>query len=289
MKLVNFKKAGANALGIVTERGIVDASAFAGPGTPVTMAEALAMGREAALAALEPVVQQAGAFLSPDQIAFAPASDAPEKILCVGKNYAAHAAEVPELFKAPPGSPEIFCKFRNTLVPHGGRVRLNPASKKHDYEAEIAVVIGRRAFGLTPEQALDCVFGYTLANDVSARDLQKAASQWTPGKTCDTFCPLGPWIVTADEVRPDAMHLTGYKNGEKRQDGFSGDMIYSIPALVSFLSRCCTLEPGDVILTGTPAGVILGRPAEQQDWLKAGDELEVRVPEIGTLRVTVTD
>lgn len=289
MKLVNFKKAGANALGIVTERGIVDASAFAGPGTPVTMAEALAMGREAALAALEPVVQQAGAFLSPDQIAFAPASDAPEKILCVGKNYAAHAAEVPELFKAPPGSPEIFCKFRNTLVPHGGKVRLNPASKKHDYEAEIAVVIGRRAANVSPEEALGCVFGYTLANDISARDLQKAASQWTPGKTCDTFCPLGPWIVTADEVRPDAMHLTGYKNGEKRQDGFSGDMIYSIPALVSFLSRCCTLEPGDVILTGTPAGVILGRPPEEQDWLKAGDELTVHVPEIGTLRVTVTD
>ena len=289
MKLVNFKKAGANALGVVTERGIVDASAFAGPGTPVTMAEALAMGREAALAALEPVVQQAGAFLSPDQIAFAPASDAPEKILCVGKNYAAHAAEVPELFKAPPGSPEIFCKFRNTLVPHGGKVRLNPASKKHDYEAEIAVVIGRRAANVSPEEALGCVFGYTLANDISARDLQKAASQWTPGKTCDTFCPLGPWIVTADEVRPDAMHLTGYKNGEKRQDGFSGDMIYSIPALVSFLSRCCTLEPGDVILTGTPAGVILGRPPEKQDWLKAGDELTVHVPEIGTLRVTVTD
>ena len=289
MKLVNFKKAGANALGIVTERGIVDASAFAGPGTPVTMAEALAMGREAALAALEPVVQQAGAFLSPDQIAFAPASDAPEKILCVGKNYAAHAAEVPELFKAPPGSPEIFCKFRNTLVPHGGKVRLNPASKKHDYEAEIAVVIGRRAANVSPEEALGCVFGYTLANDISARDLQKAASQWTPGKTCDTFCPLGPWIVTADEVRPDAMHLTGYKNGEKRQDGFSGDMICSIPALVSFLSRCCTLEPGDVILTGTPAGVILGRPPEKQDWLKAGDELTVHVPEIGTLRVTVTD
>lgn len=289
MKLVNFKKAGANALGIVTGRGIVDASAFAGPGTPVTMAEALAMGREAALAALEPVVQQADAFLSPDQIAFAPASDAPEKILCVGKNYAAHAAEVPELFKAPPGSPEIFCKFRNTLVPHGGKVRLNPASKKHDYEAEIAVVIGRRAANVSPEEALGCVFGYTLANDISARDLQKAASQWTPGKTCDTFCPLGPWIVTADEVRPDAMHLTGYKNGEKRQDGFSGDMIYSIPALVSFLSRCCTLEPGDVILTGTPAGVILGRPPEEQDWLKAGDELTVHVPEIGILRVTVTD
>ena len=289
MKLVNFKKAGANALGIVTERGVVDVSAFAGPDTPLTMARALAMGRERAVAALSEVAQRADVFLPPEQIEYAPASDAPEKILCVGKNYAAHAAEVPELFKAPPGSPEIFAKFRNTLVPHGGKVRLNPASKKHDYEAEIAVVIGRRAFGVTPEEALGCIFGYTLANDISARDLQKAASQWTPGKTCDTFCPLGPWIVTADELRPDAMHLTGYKNGEKRQDGFSGDMIYSIPALVSFLSRCCTLEPGDVILTGPPAGVILGRPAEKQDWLKAGDELTVHVPEIGTLRVTVTD
>ena len=289
MKLVNFKKAGANALGIVTERGVVDVSAFAGPDTPLTMAAALAMGRERAVAALSEAAQRADVFLPPEQIEYAPASDAPEKILCVGKNYAAHAAEVPELFKAPPGSPEIFAKFRNTLVPHGGKVRLNPASKKHDYEAEIAVVIGRRAFDVTPEEALGCIFGYTLANDISARDLQKAASQWTPGKTCDTFCPLGPWIVTADELRPDAMHLTGYKNGEKRQDGFSGDMIYSIPTLVSFLSRCCTLEPGDVILTGTPAGVILGRPAEKQDWLKAGDELAVHVPEIGTLRVTVTD
>ena len=289
MKLINMKKAGKNVLGILTDRGVADASACAAPGAPVTMEEALAMGREKAVAALEETLRHATEFLPEAEIEYAPASAQPEKILCVGKNYAAHAAEVPELFKAPPGSPEIFAKFRNTLVPHGGKVRLNPASKKHDYEAEIAVVIGRRAFDVTPEEALGCIFGYTLANDISARDLQKAASQWTPGKTCDTFCPLGPWIVTADEVRPDAMHLTGYKNGEKRQDGFSGDMIYSIPTLVSFLSRCCTLEPGDVILTGTPAGVILGRPAEKQDWLKAGDELAVHVPEIGTLRVPVTD
>ncbi len=289
MKLVNFKKNGVNALGILTERGVVDVAAFAGPHTPVTMREALEMGREQALAALEEPLLRADVFLPADTIEYAPASDAPEKILCVGKNYAAHAAEVPELFKAPPGSPEIFAKFRNTLIPHGGKVRLNPHSRKHDYEAEIAVVIGRRAADLAPEDALDCVFGYTLANDISARDLQKAASQWTPGKTCDTFCPLGPCIVTADEIRPDAIELTGYKNGELRQHGFSGDMIYSIPFLVSFLSRCCTLMPGDVILTGTPAGVILGRPVEQQDWLKSGDELTVCAEPIGTLRVTVTD
>ena len=289
MKLVNFKKEGVNRLGIVTEKGIIDVSALNLPGIPATMTEALAMGREKAVAALVPAISNAAVFLDSNEIEYVPASDSPEKILCVGKNYAAHAAEVPELFKAPPGAPEIFAKFRNTLVPHGGKVRLNPNSQKHDYEAEIAVVIGREASQVSPEKAQEYVFGYTLANDISARDLQKAASQWTPGKTCDTFCPLGPWILTADEVAPDAMYLTGFKNGELRQSGCSRDMIYSIPYIVSFLSRCCTLVPGDVILTGTPAGVILGRPKEQQDWLKAGDELTVHVDEIGTLCVTVSD
>jgi 2-keto-4-pentenoate hydratase/2-oxohepta-3-ene-1,7-dioic acid hydratase in catechol pathway len=215
--------------------------------------------------------------------------DDPEKILCVGKNYAAHAAEVPELFRISGGAPEIFAKFRNTLVPHNGQVRLNPRSQKHDYEAEIAVVMGRRAAGVSPEEAMDHVFGYTLANDISARDLQKAASQWTPGKTCDTFCPLGPCILTAEEAAWDKIRLTGYKNGQLRQSGCSGEMIYSIPYIVSFLSGCCTLEPGDVILTGTPAGVIFGRPEGEQDWLQAGDELLVSAEGIGTLRVTVTN
>ncbi len=289
MKLVNFIKDGKNVLGVATPEGVIDVSLFCDGGAPRTMRQALDMGREAALAALEDVVRKADRFLSPEEIEYAPAVDDPEKILCVGKNYQAHADEVPELFKAPPGSPEIFAKFRNTLVPHGGNVRLNPNSRKHDYEAEIAVVIGRRTKDVAESDALDYVFGYTLANDISARDLQKAASQWTPGKTCDTFCPLGPWILTAEQAAFDAMRITGYKNGELRQSGCSGDMIYSIPFIVSFLSRCCTLEPGDLILTGTPAGVILGRPAEEQDWLKAGDELRVTVDEIGTLAVTVTE
>ena len=289
MKLINFKKDGKNTLGILTDKGVIDVSACAGPGTPVTMVQALSMGREAAVAALRAAAENAAVFLPEEEIEYAPVSDAPEKILCVGKNYAAHIAESPSLFKEVPKSPEIFAKFRNTLVPHGGTVRLNPSSQKHDYEAEIAVVIGKHASHVAPEEALDYVFGYTLANVISARDLQKAASQWTPGKTCDTFCPLGPCLLTADEIRPDAMALTGYKNGELRQTGHSRDMIYSSPVIVSFLSRCCTLEPGDVILTGTPSGVIYGRPEGQQDWLQAGDVLEVHVDEIGTLRVTVTD
>ena len=142
---------------------------------------------------------------------------------------------------------------------------------------------------MKPENAEAYIFGYTLANDISARDLQKATSQWIPGKTCDTFCPLGPCIVTADVLKYDAMHITGYKNGEQRQEGWSADMIHSIPQLVSFLSGCCTLEPGDVILTGTPSGVILGRPEGMQDWLQPGDVLTVREDTIGELTVTVEE
>ena len=288
MKLVNLVRDGKNTLGILTDRGVIDASELAAPGVPTTVRQALDLGREEAVRILSAAAAGADRFLDAEAIEYAPVPDDPEKILCVGKNYAAHAAEVPELFDYERTAPEIFAKFRNTLVGHGGTVRLNPNSKMHDYEAEIAVVIGRRASNVGVGEAIGYVFGYTLANDISARDLQKAASQWTPGKTCDTFCPIGPCLVTADEIAYDRMLLTGYKNGELRQTGRSGEMIYPIPYIVSFLSRCCTLEPGDVILTGTPAGVIFGRPEGERDWLRAGDELTVHVDEIGTLRVTVS-
>ena len=290
MKLVNVKKNGNCALGVRTPSGIRDVSDLSLPEVPKTMREALELGLDETLRRLSPVFEQAPLLKEEDAV-FAPVVTDPEKILCVGKNYRAHVAEMTEteLFKRPNASPEIFAKFRNTLVPHGGSVRLNPFSKKHDYEAEIAVVIGRRASRVSEEAATDYIFGYTLANDISARDLQKAASQWTPGKTCDTFCPLGPCLVTADELAPDGIVFTGYKNGELRQSGCSREMIYSIPYIVSFLSHCCTLEPGDLILTGTPAGVIMGRPAEKQDWLRAGDTLSVCSDEIGTLTVTVTE
>ncbi len=287
MKLVNFIKNGKPALGIATERGLADISEV--PGAPHTLGDALALGLEGALAALKDASARAERHLPLDGIEYAPAADDPEKILCVGKNYRDHVSEVPELFPTDGTSPEIFVKFRSSLTPHNGTVRLNPNSRKHDYEAEIAVIIGKTAFGLTPEEAMDCVFGYTLANDVTARDLQKDASQWTPGKACDTFCPLGPWIVTADEAGWDELSFAGYKNGELRQEGRARDMIRSVPQLVSFLSGCMTLRPGDVILTGTPSGVIFGRPADRQDWLKAGDVLEIRSEQLGVLTVTVTE
>ena len=277
MKLINMIVDGKPRLGILTEKGVVDVSTVR-PGSeiPCTMMEAIRMGRENALPLLQMAENLAAHYLDESTITYAPAVDAPSKILCAGVNYRAHIDT-------------IFAKFNNTLAPHRGKVIRCRSSKKHDYEAEIAVIIGKRASYITLDRADEHIFGYTLANDISARDLQKATSQWVPGKTCDTFCPLGPCIVTADALDFDKMHITGYKNGELRQEGWSADMIHDIPALVTFLSGCCTLEPGDVILTGTPSGVILGRPEDQQDWLQPGDVLTVREDTIGELTVTIQD
>lgn len=291
MKLINMLVNGQLHLGLVTDRGVIDVTELEmkiDTYAPQSMMEAICMGRENALQYLQEVQVLAKTYLSEDEITYAPAVDSPSKILCAGVNYRAHIEETRGSFD-PAAVPTIFAKFNNTLTAHKGTVIRNRRSKKHDYEAEIAVVIGRRAAYVKPENAEAYIFGYTLANDISARDLQKATSQWVPGKTCDTFCPLGPCIVTADALKYDAMHITGYKNGEQRQEGWSADMIHSIPQLVSFLSGCCTLEPGDVILTGTPAGVILGRPEGQQDWLQPGDVLTVREDTIGELTVTVQD
>ena len=289
MKLINLIVDGKPRLGILTEKGVVDASTVR-PGSeiPCTMMEAIRMGRENALPLLQMAENLATHYLDESTITYAPAVDAPSKILCAGVNYRAHIEETRGSFE-PAGVPTIFAKFNNTLAPHRGKVIRCRSSKKHDYEAEIAVIISKRASYITLDQADEHIFGYTLANDISARDLQKATSQWVPGKTCDTFCPLGPCIVTADALDFDKMHITGYKNGELRQEGWSADMIHDIPALVTFLSGCCTLEPGDVILTGTPSGVILGRPEDQQDWLQPGDVLTVREDTIGELTVTIRD
>ena len=289
MKLINMIVNGKPRLGILTEKGVVDVSTVR-PGSeiPCTMMEAIRMGRENALPLLQMAENLATHYLDESTITYAPAVDAPSKILCAGVNYRAHIEETRGSFE-PAGVPTIFAKFNNTLAPHRGKVIRCRNSKKHDYEAEIAVIISKRASYITLDQADEHIFGYTLANDISARDLQKATSQWIPGKTCDTFCPLGPCIVTADALDFDKMHITGYKNGELRQEGWSADMIHDIPALVTFLSGCCTLEPGDVILTGTPSGVILGRPEDQQDWLQPGDVLTVREDTIGELTVTIQD
>ena len=197
----------------------------------------------------------------------------PTKIVCVGRNYAAHARE---LGHEVPSEPLLFLKPPSALLPPGGAVVLPPESARVEHEAELAVVIGRRAKGVTPADALAHVFGYSCACDVTARDLQKKDVQFTRAKGFDTFCPVGPWIET--ELDPGALSIQCRVNGKTRQDGTTEDMIFDVPTIVAYVSRMMTLEPGDVILTGTPEGVGPLAPL---------DALEVEVAGIGVLKLRV--
>jgi 2-keto-4-pentenoate hydratase/2-oxohepta-3-ene-1,7-dioic acid hydratase in catechol pathway len=206
----------------------------------------------------------------------------PEKIICIGLNYRAHAEEAGI---DPPSSPTIFGKYRNALAADGDTVPLPAASSKVDFEAEVAIVIGARAKEVSEPQALDYIAGYTLLNDLSARDLQFATPQWMAGKVFDGSAPCGPAIVTADEVPHDEITFEHTLNGELMQSSSTADLIFSIPELVAHLSTLMTLEPGDVIATGTPSGV--GSTREPRVWLKPGDELEISSPQLGRLRTTL--
>jgi 2-keto-4-pentenoate hydratase/2-oxohepta-3-ene-1,7-dioic acid hydratase in catechol pathway len=216
---------------------------------------------------------------SMDEIEFLPAVY-PSKILAIGRNYVDHAIEGGA---APPEAPLLFNKLANSLSAHNTPVVLPSISSKVDYEAELAVVIGRRAKRVSEAEALDYVFGYTLINDVSARDLQFGDGQWTRGKGLDTFAPLGPFITTRDEINDvQALKIEGRLNGEVMQSSNTGKMIFRVAYLVSYLSQGITLEPGDVIATGTPDGVGVFR--KPPVLLKAGDVFEVEIEGLGTLR-----
>jgi acylpyruvate hydrolase len=207
----------------------------------------------------------------------------PQKIVCVGLNYRAHAEEAG---LDPPAVPTFFAKFANALAAPGATVNLPAASEKVDYEAEVAFVIGRRAREVGTEQALDHVAGYMLLNDLSARDLQFATPQWIPGKVFDGSAPCGPWLVTPDEAGPpDAIGIALDLNGERMQESDTGDLIFGVRELVSHLSSLMTLEPGDIVSTGTPAGV--GSARQPRVWLADGDEIVVSSPTLGELRTTI--
>lgn len=204
---------------------------------------------------------------------------APEKIVAVGLNYRRHAAESG---MAVPTSPVLFSKFNNALAGAGEVIPLPAVATEYDYEVELAVVIGRRATNVPEATALEYVFGYCTANDLSARDLQMRTSQWLLGKTLDKFLPLGPYLVTADEVRdPQRLAVRCWVNGDLRQNSNTADMVFPVAHLVAYISQHMTLQPGDIILTGTPEGVVLGRPAK--DWLTPGDEVVVEVETLGRL------
>jgi 2-keto-4-pentenoate hydratase/2-oxohepta-3-ene-1,7-dioic acid hydratase in catechol pathway len=197
----------------------------------------------------------------------------PTKILCVGRNYAAHAKE---LGNELPAEPLLFLKPPSALLDPGGAIVLPPESARVEHEAELGVVIGRRMRNVGKEDALSHVFGYTCVGDITARDLQKKDGQWARAKGFDTFCPVGPWIET--ELDPGRLPVRCRVNGEVRQDGVTSSMIFDVPTLLAYASRMMTLEPGDLIVTGTPEGV---------GPLAAGDQLEIEVGGVGVLRVSV--
>ena len=278
MRIVSYSADGAARAGVLTDSGVLDAASLLGTDA-VSVRDLLSEGRldelaeRSGSAQAEPV---AGAELLP------PIPD-PDKIVCIGLNYRSHAEEAG---LDPPAAPPIFAKFRNSLVADGAEVKLPEASDKFDYEAEVAMVIGRRCSEVSTDDAEAAIAGYMLLNDLSARDLQFLTPQWMPGKVFDGSAPCGPALVTADEAGPhDGIKFALDLNGERMQDGETSDLIFSMPELISHLSRWMTLEPGDIVATGTPSGV--GSVRDPRVWLKPGDEIEISSPQLGTLRTRI--
>ncbi|MCA3223444.1 MAG: fumarylacetoacetate hydrolase family protein [Burkholderiales bacterium] len=215
-------------------------------------------------------------------------------VFCVGLNYRSHAAELAARgFNGArsaddliPPAPVVFSKVPESVVGPGAAIEIPAVSSAIDYEAELAVVIGKGGRNIAAADALAHVFGYTIVNDVTARDLQKRHQQWLLGKGCDTFCPMGPCIVTADALDGANARIRLWVNGELRQDGNSNDLVFGIPAIIESISAALTLQPGDVIATGTPAGVAMG--FSPPPWLKAGDVVKVEIDGIGVLENPVT-
>ncbi|MAE76568.1 MAG: hypothetical protein CMJ85_06845 [Planctomycetes bacterium] len=212
-----------------------------------------------------------------------PIAPRPSKVICIGLNYKDHAEEsgmdLPE-------RPLLFSKFPSSIAGPGSDVRVPKGCQELDYEAEFGVVVGRRASRVAVADAMDHVLGYTCCNDISARDFQFADGQWQRGKSCDTFAPIGPWIVTKDEIDdPHSLRIAFRLNGETLQDSSTDQMIFGVPELLSYISQTITLEPGDVISTGTPPGVGFSR--NPPIYLKDGDAMEVDIDGIGVLHNTV--
>jgi 2-keto-4-pentenoate hydratase/2-oxohepta-3-ene-1,7-dioic acid hydratase in catechol pathway len=214
------------------------------------------------------------------QVRFAPVVTRPTKIIAIGLNYLDHIREsngrVPEI-------PIVFAKFPNSLIGHRGQIVWDGLlTKKVDFEAELAVIMGEKAYHCNESDVMGMVFGYACANDVSARDIQFSDKQWVRGKSLDTFCPIGPWIVTHNEIsNPHGLYIKCWLNNVIMQDGNTDQMIFKLPQLISFLSRNFTLLPGDIILTGTPSGV--GAFREPSVYLKDGDEVAIEIERIGRL------
>jgi acylpyruvate hydrolase len=260
MRIVSYRRDDGD-----TRFGIVDGEIVLDAGTDLgALAPAAPVGRLDALTLLAPVPR-------------------PGKVVCIGRNYAAHAAETGS---AVPEYPQLFAKWANAVVGPGVDVIHHPITAALDYEAELVVVIGRTATRVAEDRALDVVLGYTCGDDVSARDLQFGDTQWIRGKALDTFAPTGPWIVTADEIPdPQALGIRCTVNGETRQHDTTANMVFGVARLIAFITEAITLEAGDLIFTGTPPGV--GHGMVPPRYLAVGDHVRVEIDGIGAIEHAV--
>lgn len=281
MRLLTIQTNAGSQLGISTEKGILNVTEnFPDFSNVKTVINNEAINDLTDLHD-EALKDEAYKFLNEDDLNIGPCVTDPGKIICVGLNYRKHAeeskAEVPKF-------PILFNKYNNTLAGHKESIKLPNDSGQVDYEAELAIIIGKETKEISKEQALNHVFGYSTANDLTARDLQFRTNQWLLGKNLDGFCPLGPYLVTADEVpNPNSLDISCKVNGEVRQKSNTKDMIFYCDEIISYISHYMTLNPGDVILTGTPEGVVLGVEESEQVWLADGDEIEVEIEGLGKL------
>jgi len=290
LTLLNIRTGTEYRLGVKNEKGVLDvveASKILRMHAPATVDDLLQNQDGPSLNALVDAAAKSKAaqkaFLKEDSIAYGPVVTHPEKIVCVGLNYRQHAMEI----GAPiPKQPVLFNKFNTTLNHHNGTIKLPvDYATKFDYEVELVMLIGREAKVVTEADALSYVAGYATGNDFTARDLQlDTGGQWIVDKTPDQFAPIGPYMVTADQIDPDNLKLECRVNGETRQSSSTSDFIFNTRKMISYISRVITLKPGDIIFTGTPQGVIQGKPKDKQVWLKPGDKVACSLEKLGELK-----
>ncbi len=286
---------GSETLGVKDGDAVIDvrhAAKLLGIGAPLTLDQLLQDGSAVRLAALIAEARSSPtakpAIVPESGITYGRLFKNPGKIMCVGLNYKRHAQEVNMPI---PKQPVLFNKYNNSLAAHNCTIKLPPKeiSYKMDYETELLIVIGKTARDVSEADAPKYIAGYCTSHDFSARDLQlETGGQWMIGKTLDDFAPIGPYFVSADLVGdPHNLKLETYVNGEVRQSWKTDDFIFNCYQIVAYISKHWTLAPGDIIFTGTPHGVIVGKPKDQQVWLKAGDRIESRIEKLGTLRFTL--
>ena len=290
LTLLNIRHGDECRLGVKNEKGILDvveAAKILHMHAPATIDDLLQNEDGPSLNALVDASAKSKAaqkaFLKEDTIEYGPVVTRPEKIVCIGLNYRQHAIEI----GAPiPKQPVLFNKFNNALNYHNGTIKLPVEfATKFDYEAEMVIAIGREAKMISEADALSYVAGYATGNDFTARDLQlETGGQWMVGKTPDQFAPIGPYLVTADQIDPDNLKVECRVNGQTRQSSTTSDFIFNTRKIISYISRVITLKPGDVIFSGTPQGVIQGKPKDQQVWLKPGDKIACSLEKLGELK-----